>query len=96
MALAPSFDFEGGTVEVDQLPVDTTLLERVGPFESFCNHIVDMMHSLLHTFSTIARFIAVAQFEGLMCPGRCARRNSGTASNTRIKHYIDFDRGVTS
>ena len=88
------FRLRGGAVEVDQLPVDTTLLEGIGPFECFCNHLVDVVYSLLYPFTTVTQFITVAQFEGLVCTGRSSRRNRGTASYTRIEHNIDFDCGV--
>ena len=85
-----------GTVEFDQDLVDIRLLAGVEAHDRLGNLGVDVLDRTQHTFATVTRRIAIAQFDRLARAGRGPGWHGCTAHRARFKQYIAFDRGVAA
>ena len=84
-----------GAVEVDEHPIDVTLIERVEPHQGVVDLVVDVGHGVEHALAAEA-VVAVAQLHGLELPGGRARRHDGAPGRARIQHHLHLDGGVAA
>src|SRR5574340_491728 len=64
-----SYGFVGGSVEIDQYPIEAGLIPRVASDDRGGNALPDVGHGVLHALAAIPLFVAVAQLQGFMAPG---------------------------
>src|SRR3990172_2006705 len=77
-------------IEVDQRRVQLGLVQQ-SPGQSLRNRAVDVGDGLLHALPAIATLVAVAQLEGLVRAGRCARGDDGASLRTITQADLGFD-----
>src|SRR5688572_25413279 len=82
-----------GAIEIDHRPVDVPLI-RVASGERLGNFAVHVADRLGDALAEIPLLVAVAQFERLTLPGRCARGHCRAARGSAVERDIDFDRRI--
>ena len=57
---------------------------------------IDIFHGAQHALAEVARLIAVAQFEGFVLAGGCARGHRGAAARAVFENDVRFDGGIAA
>ena len=71
-----------GTVELQHLIIDGTLLQGRKANQSRTNHLIHILHGLQDTLAAIAVLVAITKFQSLVLTSGCTRRNRCTTYDT--------------
>ncbi len=85
-----------GAVELDHRRVDAHLIGHVHADDCGSDHLVHVLHGLLHALAQVTALVAVAEFERLVLTGRCAARHGGAAECARHGAHLHLDGRVTA
>ena len=96
MALAPNLRLVRRPVEFDHEPVDLSLPVRFQADKLRRNRLVDIGDGLQHAFAAVTRFIAIAQFDGLMLAGGSSGRHRGGNGDAVIQAELHPQRWVAA
>ncbi len=95
MALAPEAGLVGCAVEIQQRLVDEPLVVGAQPDDGGRDLVEDGLHGLGDALTAVAR-AAVAQFDGLVFAGGCARRHRGPGESAVQQGHLDLDGRVAT
>ena len=83
-------------VGLDHAAVERALVGGVEAGHRAGNLAVHVGDGFEHAFAEVARFVAIAQFDGFVLAGGRARRHCGTAERAAFKDYIRFHGGIAA
>ena len=83
-------------IERDHRGVDFDLVLGVEPDDLFRDVAVDRLNRLADALAAPAALVAVAQFDGLVSAGRCARRHGRAAHASVLQRDVYFDRRIAA
>jgi len=88
--------FGGRAIEVDQIVVESALVNGVRAGDRFGDLGIDVGDGFEDALAEVFGLIAVAKFEGFVFAGGRARRNNGAAKSAGFEQDIGFDGGIAA
>ena len=83
-------------VQLDHHVVDEQLILDIRTGQGITDFAVHGVDGGQHALAQIARIVAVAQFDGLVRPGRGPRRDGGAAEHARFQGHVHFHGGIAA
>ena len=83
-------------VGFDHAAVERALVGGIEPGDRAGQRAVHVGDGFEHALAEIARFVAVAQFDGFVLAGGCAGRHRGAAQRAAFQNDIRLDRGIAA
>src|SRR6202034_3879107 len=84
----------GRTVGGNHLAIESLLFGGVEARDGLCDFGVHVADGFQDAFAEVARFVAVAEFDGFVFTGGCAGRDGGAADGSALEVDVGFGGGV--